>query len=98
MRTCVPKVPNVINYIFSTHLQVSNGKQLYLQQQTRPYVSGFPLGCCDHRSLMDWKDSLKVALCGSRHTTLKKMNEWYKTSIVCNFLLMTKNRQILPWT
>jgi hypothetical protein len=43
---------------------------------------------------MDWKDSLKGALCGSRHTALDEMNEWYKTSIVCNFLLMTKNRQI----
>jgi hypothetical protein len=48
MRTCVLKVPTAINYIFSTHLQVPSGKQLYLQQETTPYVSGFPLGCCDH--------------------------------------------------
>jgi hypothetical protein len=48
MRTCVPKGPNAINDIFSTHMQISNGNQLYLQQETRPYVSGFPLGCSDH--------------------------------------------------
>jgi hypothetical protein len=30
------------------HLQLSNEKPLLLQQETRPYVSGFPLGCCDH--------------------------------------------------
>jgi hypothetical protein len=39
VRTCGPRVPNMINYIFSTHLQLSNGKQLFLQQETRPYVS-----------------------------------------------------------
>jgi len=39
MRTCGPGVPNMINYMFSTHLQLSNGKQLFLQQETRPYVS-----------------------------------------------------------
>ncbi len=43
----------MINYIFSMHLQLSNGKKLSLQQETRPYVSGFPLGCCDHSSLME---------------------------------------------
>jgi len=36
----------MINYIFSTHLQLSNGMRLSLQQETRPYVGGFPLGCC----------------------------------------------------
>jgi hypothetical protein len=25
MRTCVPRVPNMINYIFSTQMQISNG-------------------------------------------------------------------------
>jgi hypothetical protein len=45
-RTCVPNVPNMINYIFSTHLQL-----LYLQQEWRPYVSDFPLGCCDPNTL-----------------------------------------------
>jgi hypothetical protein len=51
MKTCVPRVPNMINYIFSMHLQLSNGKKLSLQQEIRPYVSGFPLGCCDHNIL-----------------------------------------------
>jgi hypothetical protein len=41
----------MINYIFSTHLQLSNGKRLSLQQETRPYVGGFPLGCCDQSAL-----------------------------------------------
>jgi hypothetical protein len=26
-------------------------KLLSLEQETRPYVSGFPLGCCDHKTL-----------------------------------------------
>jgi hypothetical protein len=42
VRTYVPGVPNMINYIFSMHLQLSNGKQLFLQQETMPYGSGFP--------------------------------------------------------
>jgi hypothetical protein len=36
-----------LKYIFSMHLQLFNDKQLSLQQETRSYVSGFPLGCCD---------------------------------------------------
>jgi len=35
---------DMINYIFSTHLQLSNGEPVSLQQETRLYVSGFPLG------------------------------------------------------
>jgi hypothetical protein len=27
-RTCVPRVPNMINYIFSKYLELSNGKRL----------------------------------------------------------------------
>ncbi len=46
--TCVPRVLNVSNYIFPTHLQLSNGKWLSLRQETRLYVSGFCSGCCDH--------------------------------------------------
>jgi hypothetical protein len=34
-------------------LQLSNEKQLSQQEETRPYVSGFPLGGCDHNSLME---------------------------------------------
>jgi len=50
---CVASILNMINYIFSIHLQLSNGKWLSLQQETRHYVSGFPLGCCDHSILME---------------------------------------------
>jgi hypothetical protein len=47
MRTYVLRVPNLINYIFSMHVQLSNGerKQLSLQQETMPYVNGFPVVC-----------------------------------------------------
>jgi hypothetical protein len=45
---CVPRVPNMINYIFSPKLQLSNGNWPSLQNGTRPYVNGFPLGFCDH--------------------------------------------------
>jgi hypothetical protein len=48
METCVPKVLNMINYIVSPHLELSNGKLLFLQEETMPYVSGFPLSCCAH--------------------------------------------------
>jgi hypothetical protein len=27
---------------------LSNGRQLFLPQPRRPYITGFPLGCCDH--------------------------------------------------
>jgi hypothetical protein len=37
-KTCVRGVPNMINYIFSMHLQLSNGKQMFPQQETRPYI------------------------------------------------------------
>jgi hypothetical protein len=38
--------------IFSMPLQLSNGKWLSMQQETRLlYVSGFPLSCADHRAL-----------------------------------------------
>ncbi len=43
MRTCVPRVPNMINYIFSPQLHLSNGKPLALPQETRPYASGFSI-------------------------------------------------------
>jgi hypothetical protein len=60
------RVLKVINHIFSTHLQLSNGKQLSLEQETRPYVSGFTLGCCNHSTLCVtvitapyWKETLE---------------------------------------
>ncbi len=53
MRTCVSRVSNMIDYIFSLHLQLSNGKQLSLHQETRPCNNGFPLGWCDHSSLLE---------------------------------------------
>jgi len=50
-RKCARKVlPHMINYIFSTQLQLSNGKELSLQQESGPYVSDIPLGCCDQRN------------------------------------------------
>jgi hypothetical protein len=40
----------MIEYIFSTHLQLSNQEQ----QEPRPCASGFPyLGYCDHSSLVE---------------------------------------------
>jgi hypothetical protein len=44
-RRRVPRVLNVINYIFSMHLQLFNGMGSdcpYIKKQ-RPYVSGFPI-------------------------------------------------------
>jgi hypothetical protein len=46
--TCVPRVLNMINYIFSSQWQLSNGKWLSLHQETRAYVMASPLGCCFH--------------------------------------------------
>jgi hypothetical protein len=62
VRTCVPRVLNMTYYIFSTHLQLSNGKQLSPHQETRPKISGFPLGCCDHSTLWSawWIEILRV--------------------------------------
>jgi hypothetical protein len=37
MKTCVLRVPNMINYIFSMHLQLSNGKLLFVQHKTRHF-------------------------------------------------------------
>jgi hypothetical protein len=42
MRTCITRVPNMINYVFSMHVRLSNGKRVSMQQETRPYVSDFP--------------------------------------------------------
>jgi len=60
----------MINYIFSPQLQLPNAKLLFLQQETRPYVCGFPLGCCDHITLCVtviteaelWKETLRTML------------------------------------
>jgi hypothetical protein len=51
MRIRVPRVPNMLDYIFSTALELSNGKQLSFGQEIRPYVSGFPLGWYDQSTL-----------------------------------------------
>jgi hypothetical protein len=63
LRTCVPRVPNLINYIFTIHLHLSDGKRLSLQQGTRPYDSGFPLGCCNSTisNLMERDPNCKYA-------------------------------------
>jgi len=36
--------------------------KLSLQHETRPYVSGFPLGCFDHSSLMERDPKTTVAI------------------------------------
>jgi hypothetical protein len=51
MRTCVLRVLHMSNYIFSPQLHLSNGK--LAARETMPYVNGFPVGCCDHSSLME---------------------------------------------
>jgi len=40
-------VANLLPYIFSMQLQPSNGKHMFMQQETRPSVNSFQLGCCD---------------------------------------------------
>jgi len=70
MRTSVPRVSDMIDYMFLP--QCSNGEQLSLeqkkiqgsmsvpsygdqqlslQQETRLYINGFSLDCCDHNTL-----------------------------------------------
>lgn len=82
MRTCVPIVPNMISCISSTHLRLSNGKRLslLLQQETRPYINGFALGCCDqsttvskcnHYSLME-RDAHNERACEIHWKTTEK--------------------------
>jgi hypothetical protein len=45
-----PKFLTLTNYIFPTMLQFANGKHLSMQQETRPYISGFP------SRPVQWKD------------------------------------------
>ncbi len=45
------KFLTLIMYTFSTQLQLSNGKCVSIQQETRSCLSGFPLGCRDHNIL-----------------------------------------------
>ncbi len=45
------KFLTLIMYTFSTQLQLSNGKCMSIQQETRYCLSGFPLGCRDHNIL-----------------------------------------------
>ncbi len=46
--------PKVLKMIILKALAAFHWKKLLsLQQETRPYVNGFPLGCCDHSSLME---------------------------------------------
>ncbi len=72
-RTCVARVLDLINYTFSPYLQLSNGKWLSLQQETSPYVSDFPLGYCDHSTLMerDPKSVWPVRSNAKEHTLYK---------------------------
>jgi hypothetical protein len=45
------------------HLHLSDGKRLSLQQETRPYDSGFSLGCCNSAisNLMERDPNCKYA-------------------------------------
>jgi hypothetical protein len=63
IRTCVPRVPKMINNIFTIHLHLSDGKSLSLQQETRPYDSGFRLGFCNSTisNLMERDPNCKYA-------------------------------------
>jgi hypothetical protein len=56
IRTCVPRVPNMINYMFfiTVVADFSNGKWLSIQQETRPYIIGFPLGCLWSQLSISW--------------------------------------------
>ncbi len=75
MKTYVCKVLNIINHIFSTHLQLSNGTRL---RQTRPYVSGFPLGAvittCSPMERDPWL-CFRRALTPWLHVQLSKIHE-----------------------
>jgi hypothetical protein len=48
---CFQRFLTLIMYTFSTQLQLSNGKCMSIQLETRSCLSGFPLGCCDHNIL-----------------------------------------------
>jgi hypothetical protein len=46
-RTCVPRVPNMTNYIFSTHLQLSNGSDWPCsKKQSLISVAAVIIACC----------------------------------------------------
>jgi hypothetical protein len=94
-RRCVPRVPNMINYIFSMHLQLSNGMESdcpYIKKQ-RPYVSGFPIWllwsqhtmCNYNRSnLMEgnpqlWSQQLSIMI--SQQVVLIVISQLYRSSI-----------------
>jgi len=85
MRICVPKVLNTINYIILPQLQVFNGKWMSLQQEIRPYVSGFPLHCCDHSSLMerDPKCNVLLSLICWAYILINEISEFFIFFLFC---------------
>jgi hypothetical protein len=62
MRTRVPRVPHMINSYFQHTCSSHMESDCALQEETRPYVSGFPLGCCSYSTLcvpvITWRDNL----------------------------------------
>jgi hypothetical protein len=48
MGTSAPRVPNMINYIFSTHLQLSNGKLA----RNKVLCQWLSEGYCDHSTVI----------------------------------------------
>ncbi len=63
MRTCVPRVPNMINYIFSPQLGLSNESHWPCCKKQRPMPVAFPLGHCDHISLMEREPQWWTGFC-----------------------------------
>jgi len=53
IRKCVPRVPNIINYIFSTHLHLYHGNRLSLSARNKALCQRHTLCECDHSSLME---------------------------------------------
>ncbi len=62
MRTCVPRVPNMINSYFQHNCRSLMQSDCALQEEARPYASGFPLDCCSYSTLcvpvITWKETL----------------------------------------
>jgi hypothetical protein len=74
----------MINYVFSPHLQ----------QETRPFVSSFPLGCCDHSTLWvtvitaaSWNETLTVTCLFVAGFAIGFLEPWQTESTSTCFLL-----------
>ncbi len=82
----------MIDYKFSTHLQLSNGKRFTLQEETRPYDSGFPwLLCVTVITAVLCCDQSSEQLDGKRPL----LDCWYQASTQGSFESWTVSRNIL---